>query len=667
MNKVSTRILTAILLMAVLLGACAAPPAQIEPSQTPQPAAQTEASADTPAPEQAAASFESAACPFTLPAGQIEGQTVDCGYLVVPENRADPESRSIRLAVAIFHLPGGAQHPDPIVYLAGGPGGSALEQIDLSFELFALAAKALQRDLVFFDQRGVGLSQPALDCPEAVSLGLELLDFELDGQPVTWEQVHSLLLEKYRTCAETLSAAADLSAYNSAASAADLDDLRNALGYEQWNLWGGSYGTRLALTVMRDFPEGVRSVVLDAAYPLEADLYMESPAVLSRALNQLFERCAADPGCSAAYPDLEKTFFETVAQLNENPASYQIIDPISRQVYPVKMDGNGLIGVTFQFLYLTDVIPMLPQIINDAHNGDFTMLAQIRSVLLRNINLSSTGMQFSVQCTEEVSFSSKEDFMETLVDYPELASFYSHALVGALTYDVCQFWPAGQAATQENQAVHSSIPTLVMTSEFDPIAYPAWGEQIAGSLENAYFFAFPAFGHGSSQMECPRSMMATFINDPTQEPDPGCMDEITLTFVVPSQLANIELESKQIESSSIEALMPAGWLEVYDYYLVSPDRKIELVVKKETGAALEGFLAQWGAGEPVTEFQSHGLNWQVYPIHVSGATGSAAGYLGISPLEEGFYMVLGIGPEALQEDIGEYLVTPIIQSVTPMD
>jgi pimeloyl-ACP methyl ester carboxylesterase len=494
-----------------------------------------------------------------------------------------------------------------------------------------------------------------------------MLDFEIDGQPITWEQVHSLLLEEYRNCAETLSAAADLSAYNSVASAADVDDLRTALGYQQWNLWGGSYGTRLAQTVMRDFPEGVRSVVLDATYPLEADLYMEGPTVLSRALNQLFERCAADPDCSEAYPDLKKTFFDTVAQLNENPASYQIIDPTSRQVYAVKMDGDGLIGVTFQFLYLTEVIPMLPQIITDAHNGNFTMLAQIRSVLLRNINLSSAGMQFSVQCTEEASFSSKEDFMAVLPEHPELATFYSHALVGALTYDVCQFWPAGQANPEENQAVHSDIPTLVMTSEFDPIAYPGWSKQVADSLENAYFFDFPAFGHGSSQMECPRSMMVSFINNPSQEPDPGCMDEITLKFILPSILANVELESKQITSSSIEALMPAGWLEVYEYYLVSPDRKIELVVKKETGTTPEGLLAQWGAGEPVEAFQSQGLAWQVYPIHVSGAQGSAAGYVSISPLEEGFYMVLGIGPEAQQEDIGEYLVMPITHAVTPIN
>ena len=164
-----------------------------------------------------------------------------------------------------------------------------------------------------------------------------------------------------------------------------------------------------------------------------------------------------------------------------------------------------------------------------------------------------------------------------------------------------------------------------MTSEFDPIALPAWSKQVADNLEKAYFFEFPSYGHGSTSYECPRDMLVSFVNDPTQEPDSSCMADIELTFLVPAQLAGLELALTSIESSKIEALMPVDWLQVYDYYLVSPDRKIELVVKKETGATPEGFLAQWGATEPVSEIQNGDLIWQVYPLHIEDSLGAAAG------------------------------------------
>jgi pimeloyl-ACP methyl ester carboxylesterase len=170
-----------------------------------------------------APTFEKAACPFKLPPGQVEGKTVECGYLVVPENRtapaaasstpASPAVRTIRLAVAIFHPTGGAAEPDPIVYLMGGPGASALEFLYLSFNIIYAPLLAAGRDLIFFDQRGVGRSQPTLDCTQAWELGLELLDNEQDGKPVSDEEAEALFHEAYKTCAQELAAIADLSAY----------------------------------------------------------------------------------------------------------------------------------------------------------------------------------------------------------------------------------------------------------------------------------------------------------------------------------------------------------------------------------------------------------------------------------------------------------------------
>jgi len=243
----------------------------------------------------------------------VEGETVECGYLIVPEDRADPDSRDIRLAVAIFRHPDGAPEPDPIIYLEGGPGGSPLEIRAPNFAYFG-PIFAANRDIILFDQRGVGFSEPALDCPALTELYLDLLDFEADGELLTAQEILDRKVEAFMACAEDLSAVADLSAYNTVANAADVNDLRLALGYDQVNLYGSSYGTRLALGVMRDFSEGVRSVVLDAPYGPDADIYLDTPSSFDRALTVLTKECAADDACNAAYPDL-RTCFESYVML----------------------------------------------------------------------------------------------------------------------------------------------------------------------------------------------------------------------------------------------------------------------------------------------------------------------------------------------------------------
>jgi pimeloyl-ACP methyl ester carboxylesterase len=179
----------------------------------------------------ASATFNDAPCAFRVP----KGPWVRCGWLSVPENRKRPGGRTIRLHVAIYKSRSQQPAPDPIVWLVGGPGGRAHT---LSSALFERVVEPFlgRRDFIVFDVRGTGYSEPALDCPDR------------SGEPAKW----------LPACHERLSAIADLSSYNSAAVAADLADLRRALGLKEWNLLGESYGTRLALVAMRDFPEGIR-------------------------------------------------------------------------------------------------------------------------------------------------------------------------------------------------------------------------------------------------------------------------------------------------------------------------------------------------------------------------------------------------------------------------
>ena len=500
-------------------GASETPMAMIPPTTTPTPR-------PTSTPELiSTARFDESACSFVLPEDYTQGENVTCGYLVVPENRDQLPSRAIRLAVGIFHPEGGARYPDPIIYLSGGPGGSVLETLRYQFEdSFAPVLKAAQRDLIIFDQRGVGRSEPALDCPNWTALSLELLDGELDGRQVGDEEAAALTVDALQTCAANLSQIADLTAYNSASNAADVQDLRRALGYEQVNLWGISYGTRLALTAMRDVPEGMRSVVLDSVYPPDVDLYLEGPANFKRSLDLLLDSCAANSVCNENYPDLRAVFFDTVDQLNAQPAASTITNTLTGQAYTTTLTGDTLLGFVFQVLYETEFKYLLPQLIYDARENNLLVLDRIRGALSANMTVSSRGMMLAVQCNEEIPFSSVAEYEAALARYPDLAGFYENTIMGKMAYRACAGWDVGHAAAIENLPVSSDIPTLVMTGEFDPVTPPAWGARAAKTLTNGYFFEYPGVGHGASVVAgCPRDMMLAFLSNPAAAPDDSCI------------------------------------------------------------------------------------------------------------------------------------------------
>jgi pimeloyl-ACP methyl ester carboxylesterase len=454
---------------------------------------------------------------------------------------------------------------------------------------------------------------------------------------------------------------ADLTAYNSAANAADVNDLRLALGYDQVNLWSISYGTRLALEVMRDHPQGIRSVVLDSVYPPDADLYLETPANMDRAFNMLFDRCAADASCSQAYPDLRQIFFETAEKFNADPISQEITNPLTGESYTALLDGDTFMLLIFRLLYDTSTIPLLPKIIYDASQGDLEMIAQIRGLLLMKMEAISRGMYYSVLCHEENPFSTIEAHQTVLEGYPQLAGVFENGATGKLGYQICEGWESGQAAVLENQPVNSAIPALVMAGEFDPIAPPAWGKHAAETLESASYFEYPTVGHGASVVAgCPQEMMVAFLDDPSQAPVADCIAEMAIQFTVPTELSEVKLVPITLDKFGIRALAPQGWYQPKPEYHISPDTKIELVVVEVLDEAHEVTLTIWGASEPFLELENNSLNWSLREIALPDH--NIAGYLATAPSEAGFYMVLIISTPDRQADLYEHIFLPVVEA-----
>ena len=278
--------------------------------------------------------FQVAQCWFDIPSAM----DVTCGTVYVPEDRSKPltENNAVQIAVAVFRAapPQPERPPDPVFLLAGGPGQGAIDLVEMNPQMLSFVMQNC--DLVAIDQRGTGYTVPSLDCPE------------YDPQECRQRLVGQGI---------------DLNAYNSANNAADIEDVRAALGYNPINLLGGSYGTRLGLTVLRDHPQAIRSAVLDSVVPpqVHVDAALDS---LPRALSVLYADCAANPGCREAYPDLENTLYALVEQFDSMPVSIQVDEE------SVSLDGQRFISLVGQALYYVEAFPALPQLIYDTYNGE---------------------------------------------------------------------------------------------------------------------------------------------------------------------------------------------------------------------------------------------------------------------------------------------------------
>ncbi len=500
-------------------------PASVAPTPSASTLTPTAAATATPA----LSRFESARCPFKLAAGQTDGQNVSCGYLVVAEEHARPTGPTLRLAVAILKSSNPKPNGPPLVFLQGGPGG-AVEEIIQSFasDQFPPRAWLGSRDVIIFDQRGVGYSQPSLTCTEVNDLAYKDLDKNISLKEGNDRAAAAMLACRDRL----IGAGVNLAAYNSAESAADINDLRLALGYSSLDLYGVSYGTRLALTVMRDFPQALRSVILDSTVPLQSDLLVETPLYFDRSLNLVFQSCATNPQCSTTYPNLKETFSKAVTQLNANPVLLKVPDTATGKTYDVLVNGATFVSTLFDVLYVTSFLEAVPLIIGSVGAGRYDVLAQVLPFSLFRGNTVSRGMYFSVQCGEEFSFSNYEAVRSAAQNIlPEIRDNFALPQDGI--YAICRQWPSKKALSVENEPVKSDLPTLVLSGQYDPITPPSLGQLTAKNLSQSFYFEFPATGHGVvPSSACAVRVSEDFLQNPQQKPGTGCTSSLSLRYLL---------------------------------------------------------------------------------------------------------------------------------------
>jgi pimeloyl-ACP methyl ester carboxylesterase len=469
--------------------------------------------------------FDPIPCPFDVPEGA--GADVRCGWLVVPEDRGRPEGRQLRLTVSILPAKSANPERDPVVYLSGGPGSA--EAGDLGSWLDHPLRE--DRDLLLVDQRGTG-PFGAL-CPDLYRQAMQVV--ARDVAPATDAARHAVAA---RGCRRSLHArGVDLAQYRSATSAADLRDLRSTLGYARLNLFGVSYGSRLALTAARDVPDAVRSMILISPLGPEMDFYRDLPVHLSRALAELGTDCAAAPACRAECPDFEAELAALLSELGEQPLILEIDD---RRHFP---GGRAVVNPQDLTLILGELASsdglrwVVPALVRELRRGRSELLAPLLRVFASAYGGIDLGLYYAVQCQEELPFSQ----WGRPSAQPALA-LGRIGMIGAVR-EVCADWRLPPAGAIERAPVVSPIPALVLTGARDYKTPPAYAHALAASLPRGHAVVLPGKGHGSVRDRCIDAMVAQFVADPTGRPDASCASSLRSTPPV----ARVEPRSGALE------------------------------------------------------------------------------------------------------------------------
>lgn len=391
-----------------------------------------------------------------------------------------------------------ASNSAPILHLPGGPGEAASS--DLTFWLESDLGH--EREIILLDARGTGFSNPSLSCPETSQNNAD-----------DW----------LRLCRERISARGlHLAAFTIPAIVKDYVDLLALLDLPQVNVYGTSYGSRLALMLADAAPERIRSLALDGVYPPPLRHTAEVARNLDMALNRLFEDCASDGACQEAYPELRDAFYRAVFQLNAYPQELSL----QGQHIGMTVSGNEFILMLSSLLHYADLIPYLPAFIAAFASGDYDVEPLSRSGLFasdEDSRASQTESAFlTLRCPEDLALPAAERYpMNPDGIAPLLAAATKEAV--EKHYAKCRAWSAHAQATPIDKPVTSDIPSLLLSGAYDPATPAHWGSFAAQHLPNSWHFVFPNAGHGMlDSVPCATDIMQAFLSDPLQDPSVDC-------------------------------------------------------------------------------------------------------------------------------------------------
>jgi len=443
---------------------------------------------------------------------QIKGFSgkAKCGAYDVYENRTTKTGRKITLKIVLLPATSDQREPDPFVYFAGGPGSAASD--DASGIAPAFPQILAHRDMLFVDQRGTGGSHP-LDCKfyDAADLQTYLGYF--------------FPLDNVRKCREELEPNSDLKLYTTTIAADDMDEVRAALGYERLNLFGGSYGTRAALTYLKRHPQHVRTAILQGVSPTDHFMPGDFPQQTERALQGVLSECLADKACSEAFPNIREETKAVLAELIKGPVEVEIQKPNSNDRVKVKLSRDLAAEAIRYMLYSPVPAGRVPLMLHLASQGNYAPLAQAAiRYRMSLVATGSNGMYLSVTCAEDLPWI-KPGEGERMAENTFLGDYRLRQ-----QREACTLWPRAEIERDYSQPVKSDLPVLILTGEWDPVTPPSNGERVAKTLTNSLHVIVPHGAHGLNGLEgmdCIDNLIGEFIErGTTKDLNTACVKDI---------------------------------------------------------------------------------------------------------------------------------------------
>ena len=431
----------------------------------------------------------------------------ECGVLEVPENPAAPGGRHIGLHLARVPAINRRRPEDALFVLAGGPGQGAADffvSVSGSFERIHR-----DRDIILLDQRGTGGSQ-ALTCPAS----------EAQLYPASEAEVTALA----SACLAQLRAGADVAYYTTSVAVTDLERARSALNYPRIDLYGISYGTRVAQHYLRRYPARVRALILDGVVPPTLALGPDVAPAAEAALRRILARCAAQAACRQRFGAPLEDYQAVSHALRAQAVEVSVADPTSAAARRVRLDRDHLATVLRLGAYSADYAALLPLFLGAAAHGDYAPLAAQSLYLEHSVEGIALGMHNSVVCSEDVPFWKPQDIDRAALD----ATFMGSGEIDALQA-LCRSWPRGPVDADFHEALQSAVPALLLSGGDDPVTPPAYAHLAAVGFSAGRELTLPGFGHGVLGAPCMGRLLAQFL----ARPEAAALDVSCLAAAAP--------------------------------------------------------------------------------------------------------------------------------------
>lgn len=426
-----------------------------------------------------------------------------CGYIQVPENHDEPDGRRISIAYVILESEDEDTREYPMIHFTGGPGGQALRNVDQRLDNPILET----RDIIRFDQRGIGKSSPL---PDLTSKLYNLLPEDLTSEEERG-RIRDLVSELRRTCDEE---GIEIEMYNTFQNARDVGMLMDHLGYEKYNLRGGSYGTRIARVVADYFPERIHTAIYDSPAPHRNDYLITRMEDYNSSLRKVLDYCEADRACNEAHPNLEATYFDVLDRLATDPLEAEY------EGKPFFLNPQDAIFFLRYELYKNDSRSLAPRFIHALDNGDMEWINRV--VDGRGMTTSNYAMFLACENYEEYDHDITSEVVAQKYEELELLP-YELPIFTSLYLGSSDFLKSHATDDMKEYEV-SEVPSLIFINQFDPVTPPENAAIFQSKMTDSRAFIIDEGGHGGGDMECKRKIMDAFMTSPHADLDTGCLD-----------------------------------------------------------------------------------------------------------------------------------------------